>query len=83
MTSGYSPCHGWVLPATRENWTALNLTLSNEDAAALIECLEMTDLNKQELNEQIRKDEELFGSILDALDENPRDHPHAHADRWF
>ena len=71
MTTGYSPCHGWVLPATRENWAALNLTLADEDASALIECLGLIGLSEEGLNRELREDEEVFASVRDALDEAP------------
>ena len=70
MPSGCTPCFGWVLPATRENFAALNATLSDEDAAALIECLGLVGLSEEGLNRELREDEDLFRSVLDALDEN-------------
>ena len=70
MSSGCTACFGWVLPATRENFAALNATLSDEDASAVIECLGLVGLSEEGLNRELRKDEELFRSVLDALDEN-------------
>jgi len=70
MSSGCTPCFGWVLPATCENFAALNATLSDEDASAVIECLGLVGLSEEGLNRELRKDEELFRSVLDALDEH-------------